>query len=64
MVSRRDCQWLKKEYPEYAMCGKTIYNYVFFHLKREQKKLAFGGFGYREKAREDTENDPDRQPAG
>jgi IS30 family transposase len=23
-------QWLEKEYPEYAMCGKTIYNYVFF----------------------------------
>jgi IS30 family transposase len=23
-------KWLKKEYPEYAMSGKTIYNYVFF----------------------------------
>jgi IS30 family transposase len=23
-------QWLEKEYPEYAMSGKTIYHYVFF----------------------------------
>jgi IS30 family transposase len=22
-------QWLKKEYPEYTMSGKTIYTYVF-----------------------------------
>jgi IS30 family transposase len=33
-------KWLEKEYPEYAMPGKTIYNYVFFHMKGELKKLA------------------------
>jgi IS30 family transposase len=32
-------QWLKKEYPLYAMSGKTIYTYVVFHLKGELKKL-------------------------
>ncbi|GMO42203.1 MAG: IS30-like element IS30 family transposase [Treponemataceae bacterium] len=44
-------QWLKKEYPEYAMCGKTIYNYVFFHMKGELKKLALQDFRRRGKAR-------------
>jgi hypothetical protein len=31
----RHTLWItfKKEYPEYAMSGKTIYNYVFFHMK-------------------------------
>jgi IS30 family transposase len=33
-------KWLKKEYPCYAMYGKTIYNYVFFHMKGELKKIA------------------------
>jgi hypothetical protein len=27
-------RWLGKEYPEYAMPGKTIYNDVFFYIKR------------------------------
>ncbi|MDR2303901.1 MAG: helix-turn-helix domain-containing protein, partial [Treponema sp.] len=31
---------LKKEYPEYAMSGKTIYTYIFFRLKGELKKGA------------------------
>ncbi|GMO50278.1 MAG: hypothetical protein Pg6C_13850 [Treponemataceae bacterium] len=26
-------QWPEKGYPEYAMCGKTIYRYVFFHME-------------------------------
>jgi len=33
-------QWLSKEYPEHAMSGKTIYNYLRFHMKGELKKLA------------------------
>lgn len=33
-------KWLKAEYPLHAMSGKTIYNYVFFHMKGGLKKLA------------------------
>jgi IS30 family transposase len=43
--------WLKKEYPEYVMSGKTIYNYVFFHMKGELKKLALQDFRQRGKKR-------------
>jgi IS30 family transposase len=43
--------WLKKEYPEYAMSGKTIYNYVFFHMKGELKKLALQNLRLRGKKR-------------
>jgi IS30 family transposase len=42
-------KWLKKEYPEYAMSGKTIYNHIFFHLKGELKKLALRGLRLRGK---------------
>jgi hypothetical protein len=30
--------------PEYAVYSKTIYNYVFFYLKGELKKLALEDF--------------------
>jgi IS30 family transposase len=43
--------WLKKECPEYAMSGKTIYNYVFFHMKGEVKKLALRSLRLRGKKR-------------
>jgi IS30 family transposase len=33
-------KWFEKEYPCYAVSGKTIYNYIFFHMKGELKKLA------------------------
>ena len=33
-------QWLKTEYPTYTMSGKTIYNYIHFHMRGELKKLA------------------------
>jgi IS30 family transposase len=53
-------QWLKKEYPEYAMSGKTIYNYLFFHLKGELKKLALGDLRLRGKERK-QENEGEKR---
>jgi IS30 family transposase len=44
-------KWLKKEYPCCAMSGKTIYNYVFFHMKGELKKLALRDLRLRGKKR-------------
>jgi IS30 family transposase len=44
-------KWLEKEYPCYAMSGKTIYNYVFFHMKGELKKLALQDLRQRGKKR-------------
>jgi IS30 family transposase len=44
-------QWLGVEYPEYTMCGKTVYNYVHFHMKGELKKLALSEFRQRGKPR-------------
>jgi hypothetical protein len=52
------------------MSGKTIYNYVFFHMKGELKKPALKDLRLRGKARkkgkegENTGNDPDRHPSG
>jgi IS30 family transposase len=44
---------LKKEYPEYAMSGKTIYTYIFFHMKGELKKLALQDLRLRGKKRKE-----------
>jgi IS30 family transposase len=44
-------KWLEREYPCYAMSGKTIYNYVFFHMKGELKKLALQDLRLRGKKR-------------
>src|SRR6056297_231163 len=33
-------QWLKSDYPEHTVSGKTIYIYVHFHMRGELKKLA------------------------
>jgi IS30 family transposase len=44
-------KWLRKEYPEYGMSGKTIYNYIFFHMKGELKKLALQDLRLRGKGR-------------
>jgi IS30 family transposase len=44
-------QWLKKEYPDSAMSGKTLYNYVFFHMKGELEKPALQDLRLRGKAR-------------
>jgi IS30 family transposase len=32
--------WLKSDYPEHIVSGKTIYNYLHFHMRGELKKLA------------------------
>jgi IS30 family transposase len=44
-------KWLEKEYPCYAVSGKTIYNYIFFHMKGELKKLALQDLRHRGKKR-------------
>jgi IS30 family transposase len=44
-------KWLKEQYPEHAMSGKTIYNYVQFHMKGELKKLALEDLRQRGKPR-------------
>jgi IS30 family transposase len=44
-------QWLEKAYPCYAMSGKTIYNYIFFHMKGELKKPALQDLRLRGKKR-------------
>ena len=44
-------RWLKSEYPEHTMSGKTIYNYVYVHLKGELKKVALEDLRRRGKAR-------------
>jgi IS30 family transposase len=43
--------WLKSEYPNYTMCGKTIYNYVHYHMKGELKKIALEELRQRGKPR-------------
>jgi len=44
-------KWLSNEYPLHAMSGKTIYNYVLFHMKGELKKLALEDLRQRGKKR-------------
>jgi IS30 family transposase len=44
-------KWLKKNYPEHTMSGKTIYNYLYFHMKGELKKLALEDLRQRGKPR-------------
>jgi IS30 family transposase len=44
-------KWLKARYPDHSMSGKTIYNYVRFHMKGELKKLALDDLRHRGKAR-------------
>jgi IS30 family transposase len=66
-------KWLEKEYPGYAISGKTIYNYFFSH-ERGTEKAGFERFAAsgeregREKrgrtVEKNTGNDPYRQPSG
>jgi len=44
-------KWLKKEYPHKSMSGKTIYNYVHFHMRGELKKVALKDLRQRGKKR-------------
>jgi transposase, IS30 family len=48
--------WLKREYPEYAMSGKTIYNYIQFHMKGELKRLALSDLRQRGKKRKPSKS--------
>lgn len=44
-------KWLKKDYPDHTMSGKTIYNYINFHMRGELKKLALSDLRQRGKKR-------------
>jgi IS30 family transposase len=44
-------RWLKEQYPEHSMSGKTIYNYVQFRRKGELRKLALEDLRQRGKPR-------------
>jgi len=43
--------WLKRDYPDFAMSGKTIYNYIQFHMRGDLKKLALSDLRQRGKRR-------------
>jgi IS30 family transposase len=53
-------RWLAAEYPEYTVSGKTIYNYVHFHMKGELKKLALSELRQRGKSRKKREQGDNR----
>ena len=44
-------RWLKNDYPAYNMSGKTIYNYIHFHMRGGLKKLAIKDLRQRGKKR-------------
>ena len=44
-------KWLKTNYPDHTMSGKTIYNYIKFHMRGELKKLALSDLRQRGKKR-------------
>jgi IS30 family transposase len=44
-------KWLNKEYPTNTVSGKTVYNYVHFHMRGELKKLALKDLRRRGKRR-------------
>jgi IS30 family transposase len=44
-------KWLKERYPKHTMSGKTVYNYVQFHMKGDLKKLALEDLRQRGKPR-------------
>ena len=44
-------RWLKNDYPTYSMNGKTIYNYIHFHMRGGLKKLAIKDLRQRGKKR-------------
>lgn len=52
--------WLKKDYPIHAMSGKTIYNYIHFHMKGELKKLALKDLRRRGKKKKSSKEDEKR----
>jgi transposase, IS30 family len=53
-------KWLKKDYPEQSMSGKTIYNYIHFHMGGSLKKLALKDLRQRGKLRKSSTNNDKR----
>jgi transposase, IS30 family len=47
-------KWLKRDYPEHCMSGKTIYNYIHFHMGGSLKKLALKDLRQRGKKRKSS----------
>jgi len=47
-------KWLKRDYPEHCMSGKTIYNYIHFHMGGSLKKLALNDLRQRGKKRKSS----------
>lgn len=44
-------KWLQTDYPDHQMSGKTIYNYIKFHMRGELKKIALADLRQRGKRR-------------
>ena len=53
-------KWLKSEYPYHAMSGKTIYNYIHFHMRGELKRLALKDLRQRGKKRKASHTEEKR----
>lgn len=47
-------EWLIRDYPTHIMSGKTIYNYIHFHMRGELKKLALKDLRQRGKKRKSS----------
>lgn len=47
-------EWLIRDYPTHRMSGKTIYNYIHFHIRGELKKLALKDLRQRGKKRKSS----------
>jgi IS30 family transposase len=53
-------KWIKRDYPEHSMSGKTIYNYIHFHMGGSLKKLALKDLRQRGKKRKSSTNNDKR----
>jgi len=53
-------KWLKIEYPSRTVSGKTIYNYLYFHMRGELKKLALKDLRLRGRKRKSPNTDEKR----
>jgi IS30 family transposase len=53
-------EWLKRDYHNHSMSGKTIYNYVHFHMGGELKKLALRDLRQKGKKRKSVKTDEKR----
>ena len=47
-------KWLESNYPYHRMSGKTIYNYIHFHMRGELKKIALKDLRQRGKKRKES----------